>query len=303
MRTSRFGPLPVGSAAAALLVLVAGPLFAQQAAVITGRVTSALGEPLGGANVSVANTNFNAATTANGTYTITIGPEAVRGQQVVLTVRYISYRPGTRAVTLAPGTQEQNFELQPDPFRLEEVIVTGVGEATDRRKLTFTVGSVSAEQLQQVPGANALEGIQGKVAGLRLVPQSAQPGSEPAIRLRGATSISGRQDPLYIVDGVISRFGLADIASEDIERIEVVKGAAASSLYGSNGANGVVQIFTKRGNSLADGALRVSMRTEAGVSSMPRRMQFSKSHYFEIEQTPGYCASQDPTWTVDPVRG
>ena len=303
MRTSRFGSVLVGSAAAALVVLIASPLPAQQGAVITGRVTSERGEPLGGANVFVANTGFRAATAANGTYTLTIDAEAVRGQQVTLIVRSISYRPGTRTVTLGPGTQEQNFELLPDPFRLEEVIVTGVGEATDRRKLSFAAASISADQLQAVPGANALEAIQGKVAGLRLVPQSAQPGSEPAIRLRGATSISGRQDPLYIVDGVISRFGLADIASEDIERIEVVKGAAASSLYGSNGANGVVQIFTKRGNSLADGALRVSMRTEAGVSSMPRRMQFSKSHYFEIEQTPGYCASQDPTWTVDPVRG
>lgn len=303
MRTLRFGPLLVGSAAAALVILVASPLVAQQAAVITGRVTSALGEPLGGANVFVANTGFRAATAANGTYTLTVGPEAVRGQQVVLTVRAISYRPGTRTVTLAPGTQEQNFELAADPFRLEEVIVTGVGEATDRRKLSFAAASVSADQMQAVPGANALEAIQGKVAGLRLVPQSAQPGSEPAIRLRGATSISGRQDPLYIVDGVISRFGLADIASEDVERIEVVKGAAASSLYGSNGANGVVQIFTKRGNNLADGALQVSMRTEAGVSSMPRRMQFSKSHYFEIDEPTASCASKNPAWTVDPVRG
>ena len=311
MRTSRFGSLLVGSAAAALVVLIASPLPAQQGAVITGRVTSALGEPLGGANVTVANTNFSAATAANGTYTLTIGPAAVRGQQAVLTVRYISYRPGIRTITLAPGTQEQNFELQPDPFRLQEVIVTGVGEATDRNKLTFTVGSVTADQLQQVPGANALEAIQGKVAGVRLVPQSAQPGSEPAIRLRGATSISGRQDPLYIVDGVISRFGLADIAPDDVERVEVVKGSAASSLYGSNGANGVVQIFTKRGNSLPDGAMRFTTRTEAGVTSMPRRMQFSRSHAWEIDETAGYCvatglALDDPStpenesedWTV-----
>jgi TonB-linked SusC/RagA family outer membrane protein len=293
----------VGSAAAALVVLIASPLPAQQDAVITGRITSERGEPLGGANVFIPNTGFRAATATNGTYTLTIDAAAVRGQQVTLTVRSISYRPSTRTVTLGPGTQEQNFELLPDPFRLEEVIVTGVGEATDRRKLSFAAASVSADQLQAVPGANALEAIQGKVAGLRLVPQSAQPGSEPAIRLRGATSIAGRQDPLYIVDGVISRFGLADIAPEDVERVEVVKGAAASSLYGSNGANGVVQIFTKRGNSLADGALRVSMRTEAGVSNMPRRMVFSRSHYFEIDEPTASCASKNATWTVDPVGG
>jgi len=224
----------------------------------------------------------------------------VRGQQVVLTVRSISYRPATRTVTLTPGTQDQNFELQPDPFRLEEVIVTGVADATDRRKLSFTVGSVGAQELQQVPGASALVALQGKVAALRLVPNSAQPGGEPSLRLRGATSISGRQDPLYIVDGVITRFGLADVAPEDVERVEVIKGAAASSLYGSDAANGVVQVATKRGSSLPDGTLRVTTRTEAGINRMPKRMQFSRSHAWEVEETPGYCATQDPTWTIDP---
>ncbi len=303
MRVPRFGPLLVGSIAAAFGVLLASSLSAQEGAVVTGRVTGLGGEPLGGATVVVATSNFGAAAAVNGTYRITFAASAVRGQQVILTARYIGYRPVTRTITLGPGTQEQNFELQPDPLRLEEVVVTGVGDATDRRKLSFTVGSVAADQLQAVPGGNALEAIQGKVAGVRLVPQSAQPGSEPAIRLRGATSISGRQDPLYIVDGVISRFGLADIAPEDVERIEVVKGAAASSLYGSNGANGVVQIFTKRGRSLPEDELRVTVRTEAGVNAMPKRMQFSGSHAWEIDAPAATCASKDATWTVDPVGG
>jgi len=303
MRIPRCGSLLVGIVAGAFAMATAGRLSAQEAAVITGKVTAQGGEALGGANVVVANSNFGAVTAANGTYTITIGAAAVRGQQVVLTVRSISYRPATRTVTLTPGTQEQNFALQADPFRLEEVIVTGVAEATDRRKMTSSVGSVSADQLRAVPGSNALEAIQGKVAGLRLVPQSAQPGSEPAIRLRGATSIAGRQDPLYIVDGVISRFGLADIAPEDVERVEVVKGAAASSLYGSNGANGVVQIFTNRGSALAEGVLRVTTRTEAGINTMPRRMQFSQSHAFEVNEATASCASKNAAWTVDPVGG
>jgi len=308
MRVPRCGSLFVG-VVAAFAMAMASPLSAQEA-VITGKVTGQGGEALGGANVLVANSNFGAVTTVNGTYTITIGAAAVRGQQVVLTVRSISYRPATRTVTISAGRQEQNFELQADPFRLEEVIVTGQAEATDRRKLTSSVGSVSADQLSPVPGANALEAMQGKIAGVRLVPQSAQPGSEPSVRLRGATSISGRQDPLYLVDGVISRFGIADIAPEDVERIEVVKGAAASSLYGSNGANGVVQIFTNRGNSLAEGTLRVTTRTEAGVNSMPKRMQFSQAHAWEVNEAAGYCASLDydgdslglpDGYTVDPV--
>jgi TonB-linked SusC/RagA family outer membrane protein len=282
MRISRYG------VAAVFAVLMASPLSAQDAAVITGKVTAQGGEVLGGANVVVANSNFGAVTAANGTYTITIGGAGARGQQVVLTARYIGHRPVSRTITLSPGTQEQNFELASDPLRLEEVVVTGVGEATALKKLPFAVGRVTDEQLQQVPGSSALVALEGKVSGVRLIPNSAQPGGEPSLRLRGATSIGGRQDPLIIVDGVITRFGLADIAAEDVERVEVVKGAAASSLYGSDAANGVVQVFTKRGNGLPDGTLRVTSRIEAGTNNMPKRMQFSHSHAWEIDSAGNY---------------
>jgi len=286
MRVPRFGPLLVGSVAAAFAVLTAEPLPAQQA-VITGRVTAKGGEALGGASVVVANSNFGAAASANGTYTINVAASAVRGQQVVLTARYIGYKPITRTITLTPGTQEQSFELQSDPLRLEEVVVTGVGEATALKKLPFAVGRVTDEQLQQVPGSSALVALEGKVAGVRLIPNSAQPGGEVSLRLRGATSIGGRQDPLIIVDGVITRFGLSDVAAEDVERVEVVKGAAASSLYGSDAANGVVQVFTKRGTSLPDGALRATSRLEAGVNNMPRRLEFNHSHAWVIDTLTG----------------
>lgn len=299
MRVPRFGTLLVTGVTVAIACVVTAPLAAQDA-VIKGRVTARTGEPLGGANVLVASTNVGAVTGANGQYTLTVGASAVHGQQVILTARYIGHKPQSRTLTLSAGEQTQDFSLEADPLRLEEVVVTGVAEATDRRKLGFTVGSVDQQQMP-VPGSNALEGVQGKIAGVRFVPQSAQPGSEPAIRLRGATSISGRQDPLYIVDGVIARYGIADIAPEDVERIEIVKGAAASSLYGSNGANGVVQIFTKRGNALPEGSMQVTMRAEVGVNTMPRRMSFSHSHAWEIESSPGHCASLNATYTVDPV--
>ncbi|HUF25472.1 MAG TPA: SusC/RagA family TonB-linked outer membrane protein [Gemmatimonadaceae bacterium] len=282
-----------------MAVFDAQPLAAQQGAVITGRVTSDRGEPLGGASVVVGNTNLGAVASTNGSYTITVAAEAVRGQQVAVTARYIGYRPSTRTITLTSGTQQLDFELRQDPLRLEEVIVTGVGEAMSLRKVPFAVGRVTEEQLQLVPGSSALVALQGKVAGVRLTPTTAQPGGEVSIRLRGATSISGRQDPLFIIDGVITSFGLADIAPEDIERVEVIKGAAASSLYGSNAANGVVQVFTKRGSSLADGALRVTTRVEGGINHMPRRMQFSRSHAWEVNARTGGCAAGG--WSVDDI--
>jgi len=301
MRVPGFGSLLVAIVVPAVSVSTALPLIAQESAVITGRVTSAeRAEPLGGANVLIANTTFGATTNANGQYTLNVPGSAVRGQQVVLTARYIGHKPATRTITLSAGEQVQDFQLLSDPLRLDEVVVTGVAGETDRRKLSFAVGSVSADQLQQVPGNNALVAIQGKVAGLSVVPNTAQPGGEVSVRLRGATSISGRQDPLIVVDGVITRFGLADIAAEDVERVEVVKGAAASSLYGSNGANGVVQVFTKRGTSLAEGTLRVTARTEGGVNSMPRRMEFSRSHAWRVDANGDYILSATRARIAEP---
>jgi TonB-linked SusC/RagA family outer membrane protein len=303
MRVVQSEPLPLGRVAAVLLFLAASPVLAQQSAVISGRVTSEGGDPLGGASVAVVGTNLGTATAVNGTYTLTVAPELLRGQSVTLTARRIGFRPATKPVTLTAGNQTVDFELQADPLRLEEVVVTGVGEATSRNKLTFTVGTVGAEELQQVPGSSALVALQGKVAGVRMTPTSSQPGGEVSVRLRGATSISGDQDPLYIVDGVITSFGLADIAPEDVERIEVIKGAAASSLYGSNAANGVVQVFTKRGRGLPDGTLRITTRVEGGTNNMPSEMEFSRSHAWVIDSPSATCQSRDPAYTVDPAGG
>jgi len=302
MRVRKFGTLLASCVAAAIVTLTfsTAPLAAQEA-VIKGKITSETGEPLGGANVVVANTNLGAITAANGTYVLTIGANAVRGQQIVLTARYIGHKPVTRTVSITSGEQEQNFQLASDPLRLEEVVVTGVAEATDRRKLPMTVASVNADQLQAVPGASALQAVEGKVAGVRLIPNSAQPGGEPSLRLRGATSIGGRQDPLVIVDGVITRYGLADIAGEDVERVEIVKGAAASALYGSDAANGVVQVFTKRGQSLPEGGVRITTRVEGGANNMPRRLEFSHHNAWEVNSTPTYCVTKDTTWAVSAV--
>jgi TonB-linked SusC/RagA family outer membrane protein len=297
----------LASAVAVFAVGNASVLAAQ--ATITGRVTAASGEAIGGAQVSVSGTDAVGVSSASGSYTLAVPAQTVHGQRATITARFIGYRPASRAITLSAGSQEQSFRLDRDPFRLEEVIVTGTAEATTLRKTTFTVGRVNEEQLQEVPGASALVAVQGKIAAVRLVPTSAQPGGEVALRLRGATSIGGRQDPLIIVDGVITQFGLADMAPEDIEKVEVIKGAAASSLYGSNAANGVVQVFTKRGGALPDGSLRVTSRVEVGGNQFPNEMQFAHTHAWYIDDAAGACsakgAARTPaqTWTTDPVGG
>lgn len=267
---------------AALLLGTAAPLWAQ--ATITGRVTDPEGAPLGGAQVAIRELpSYGASTAENGTYTITVPQAQVRGQSFTLVARMLGRSPAVRPFTLNAGRQEVDFRLRPDPLRLDELVVTGVNEATSTKKLAFAVGRVNADQLQETPGTTALGALQGKVAGVHVAAPSGDPAGAPRLRLRGATSISGTSDPLIIIDGTISRATLADVASEDIERVEVIKGAAASSLYGSDAANGVVQIFTKRGKNLADGKLLVTLRNEVGASFVTRRIPSVNSHAFQID--------------------
>jgi TonB-linked SusC/RagA family outer membrane protein len=267
---------------AALLLLITATQ-AQGQATITGRVTDAEGTPLGGAQVVIRElSSFGASTAENGAYTITVPGDQVKGQSVTLVARMLGRSPSVRAFTLNQGSQQVDFRLRLDPLRLDELVVTGVNEATSTKKLAFAVGRVSADQLQETPSTTALGGLQGKVAGVRVLAASGEPGSAPSIKMRGATSISGSSNPLIIIDGTISRATLADVSSEDIERVEVIKGAAASSLYGSDAANGVVQIFTKRGKMLADGKLLVTIRNEAGASFVSKRIPAMNSHAFKL---------------------
>jgi TonB-linked SusC/RagA family outer membrane protein len=285
-RSSAFNILLRTGGIAALLALVAGKAQAQ--ATITGKVTDTNGQPLGGAQVVIRElASYGASTASNGTYTINVGADRSRGQSLTLVARYLGKSPQTKAITLNAGRQEINFSLRDDPLRLDELVVTGVNEATSTKKLPFAVGKVSADQIQDVPGTTALSALAGKVAGVRVESPSGDPAGAPAIRLRGATSISGSSQPLIIIDGTISRATLADIASEDIERIEVIKGAAASSLYGSDAANGVIQIFTKRGKNLADGKLLVTVRNEAGASFVSKTIPATLTTAFKIKDSSG----------------
>ena len=276
-RSSAFTTLLRVGAFTALLAIPAARAHAQ--ATLTGKVTDTEGNALGGAQVVIRELpSYGANTAENGTYTITVPANQVRGQSLTLVARMLGKTPRTRPITLNAGQQTIDFSLRDDPLRLDELVVTGVNEATSTRKLAFAVGRVSADQLQETPGVSALSGLVGKVAGVRVIEASGAPGAAPQLRLRGATSISGTQDPLVIIDGTISRATLADVSSEDIERIEVIKGAAASSLYGSDAANGVVQIFTKRGANLPDGKLLVTTRNEVGASFVTKTVPTSQSH-------------------------
>ena len=265
-----------------------------QGTVISGRVTNQQGAPVAGANVAIPTLGVRAEADSSGNYRLGVPARAAAGQAVTVVTRFIGFAQAQRSVTLAPGEQTVNFSLVADPFNLSAVVVTGVATGTEQRKLPFTVAHVSEEQVTKVPASSPVAALEGKVAGARISLGNGAPGTEPAIRLRGSTNLAiGGSGPLIIVDGVETRSSIADIDGNSIASIEVLKGATASSFYGSNGANGVIAITTKRGKDLPDGNVQVISRSEAGQSSIAHWPTFN--HATELLLNPDGSVFLDPT--------
>ena len=257
-----------------------------QDAVIRGTVISDRGEPVQAANVFVEELRMAVATSATGQYVLLVPGARVRGQQVVIRVRGIGFKPTSRVVTLTAGEQTVDLTLAHDAALLEAIVVTGTQEAIEATKVAFSVSTVDASQLP-IPAANPLTQLQGKVPGANIVSASGRPGAQPAVLLRGPTSInaSGRgQEPLYIVDGTIINGNLPDLNPSDIESVQVVKGAAGASLYGARAGNGVINITTKSGRRSLEG-VKFGLRSEAGVGDIERDFGLARFHALVTDET------------------
>jgi TonB-linked SusC/RagA family outer membrane protein len=267
-----------------------------QAATLTGRIASESGQPLENANAFITELNISVPTNPAGRYNIVIPAERVRGQTVVLRIRAIGHLAQTKEIVLRGGTQTNDFELKRDINRLQEVVVTGMTGATEQKKTTFAITSLNADQDLQVKPASALASIAGKVPGATVVGANGRPGTAPAIMLRGAHSIntSGRSlSPLIIVDGVILNGESTDINPDDIESIEIVKGAAGASLYGSAAGNGVISIRTKRAADMSQG-MRIEARQETGADDIQGTYPFPTRHFMLMnEDGTRYCIDKD----------
>ncbi len=272
----------------AAAALAPATLAAQEAATVTGRVTNAQGQPEAAVLVRIESLNVGASSGADGNYRLVVPGARIRaGQSVTVTATRTGLAPVSRTVTLSPGaTLSQNFQMATNVLILEDLVVTGTAGPTSRAKVPFTVATVRAEDIE-VPPPTAAGAIQGKVAGATVMQGSGRPGAAPTVLLRAPTSINatGRsQEPLYIVDGVILSSSVVDIDALDIESIEVVKGAAGASLYGSRAASGVVQIRTRRGNNVGADQVRYSLRSEMGTSELGSEPEalFSNTHQYLI---------------------
>jgi TonB-linked SusC/RagA family outer membrane protein len=240
-----------------------------QGTVLTGKVQSEQGQVLTAANVLIPELNISAATNAAGVYTITIPEARIRTAPVVLRIRAIGFVPQSRQVSLSAGSQTLNFDLRKDVTELSAIVVTGVTSATEQVKLPFTVNKIDESQMP-VSGSNPIAQLQGKIPGALIVSATGRPGAAPDIILRGPVSLNatGRtQSPLYLLDGVPLAGGLPDINPGDIENVEVVKGAAAASLYGARAGAGVINITTKSGKN-APAGVKFNIRSEVGAGDI-----------------------------------
>lgn len=241
--------------------------------IISGTVTSAEDNlPLPGVSVQIKGSRTGVSTTSNGKYQI----NAKNGDVLVFTsIGFVSVE---KTVTGA----EVNVSLQPDLKVLSEVIVTGVAGATQKEKMTVSVTKVTAEQLTAVPPSSLSSALSGKVAGLKASSSGGAPGASIDIVLRGDNNLNGSSSPLIVVDGAIMSGSLADLNADDVESMEVVKGAAASALYGSRAGNGVIAITTKRGKGLAINQTAVNIRNEYGVQQLAKNLAVAESHPYAL---------------------
>lgn len=231
---------PLKSSASPSIAGISTIIAGRADVVVTGRVTDANGDALVGVSVKLKGSTAGSSTNASGNFSIGI-PETVSNP--VLVFSYLGYTTKEIAVT---GRTSINVQLVEDVKTLQEVVVVGYG--TQRRgEVSQAISSVDMEDLREVPVTNVTQALQGRVPGIVSVPNSFRPGSASTIRLRGSRSLTAGNDPLYVVDGIPINYSIDDINPLDIESIDVLKDAAATAIYGSRGANGVIQVTTKKG--------------------------------------------------------
>ena len=243
-----------------------------------GKVTDARdGSPLSGVTVSVKNSNASTVTAADGTFKITV-PASSNS----LTFTYVGYQ-----VAEVPYSTEINVRLQVGEKSLNEVIVVGYGTRT-RREVTGSVAKVSAKEIANTPATSFESALQGRAAGVFVEQENGKVGQGIKVRIRGASSVSASNEPLYVLDGIpvitanLSSNGavtnpLADINMNDIESIEVLKDASAAAIYGSRASNGVVLITTKRGRS---GKSKIEVGFFTGSQKPTRHRKFMNSEQY-----------------------
>lgn len=290
-----------------LFVLFFSAVATAQERTITGVVKDDAGLPLNVVSVMIKGTSHGVATDFDGNYSI-----KVPNNKAVLVFSQIGMKTVEKVVGKANNI---DVILREEAQELGEVVVTGVGVATDKRKVAISVDAVSEKSLKRTPVKSIDDALSGKIAGAQIQSTSGQPGQQANIILRGINSLSTTQ-PMIIVDGVevnSSNYALtsgssgvssrlADLDLSNVERVEVIQGAAAATIYGAQGANGVIQIFTKKGKK----GERIEITYNSSLSvdeALTGNLSFAQKHPYKTDKE-GYIIDADKARiTVDPETG
>ncbi len=268
--------------------------------VITGKVTSAAdGTPLPGVSVLVQGTTNGTSADADGQYRLSIPTSGT----VTLAFSFIGLEP--QEITVGNNRSVVNVEMAESATELNQVVVTGYNQ-TQRKDIIGSISSIKSDVYKDVPVVGVDQALQGRAAGVQVSQSSGTPGGGISIRIRGNTSISASNRPLYIIDGVPVAAGavsgrsfggqqdntLAIVNPNDIESIDVLKDASAKAIYGSRGANGVVIITTKRGR---NNKTTISADVQRGVTEIIKRPQLlNSSQLIDLQRQAVINAGQDP---------
>lgn len=245
-----------------LLALIPAMLFAQ-GLTITGKVTDTKGEPIVGANVYITSLGIGTVTNVDGAYTLIVRQADVRDQQVELTASIVGSKKKTVKIILSGETKTQNFQLEEDVFQTDMVVVTGIASKTTKSVAEVSVSRIPVSDLTSVQNYQSFSQlVSGKVSGVNVSISSGNAGSGWNFFVRGGAGLTGTGQPLIYVDGVrienanLSSYNgqristLSTLNPADIENIEILKGPAAASTYGTSASNGVVLITTKSGRGI-----------------------------------------------------
>lgn len=259
-------------------VYVTDPTLPLQQQKITGTVVDKTnGEALAGVNVVVQGTTAGAITDVNGKYSI-----AVANTNVTLEFSFIGY---DKVTVPAGGKSVIDVQLSNASTLLNEVVVVGYG-VQRKRDVTGSTSSIKADVIASRPITRVDQALQGTTPGVSVESNSGQPGRGVSVRIRGINSITGSNDPLYVIDGYVGG-NIEAISPDDIESIEILKDASATAIYGSRGSNGVVMVTTKRGS---EGKMKVDFSAWGSAASMPKYLSLMNAFDFATvknEMKPG----------------
>ncbi len=267
--------------------------FAMAQKTITGSVNDQKGESMIGASILVKGTTTGTVTDIDGKYSLNIPAGAT-----TIVVSFAGYQ--TQEVTLGASSV---VDVVLGEATLAELVVTGTGVATDRRRVPIDVQTIGAKALPNAPTASIDQALVGKIAGAQISSVNGTPGAKASILLRGINTINRGTTPMIMIDGV--EMGATDLNTVDlaaIERVEVVQGAAAASIYGAQGANGVIQLFSKKGKA---GQLNVDFSTSFANNAFLNIGGLKKAdlHGFNTDASNNVIGSSGKPITTDPSLG